>query len=97
MKDFVSICTLTGINETCVCIFSVQLIQRVWRGTLGRRKAEVARDFMRRRNALIPYVVMFQRIYRGNKSRKTYKYVADAIRTMYECRVKHRWDVVSVD
>jgi len=65
---------------------SVQLLQRVWRGVLGRRKAEYARDFMRRRNALIPYVVMFQRIYRGNKSRQTYKYVADAIRTMYDCR-----------
>ena len=58
----------------------------MWRGTLGRRKAEDARDFKRRTQALVPYVVMFQRIYRGNQSRKTYKYVADAIRTMYDCR-----------
>lgn len=67
---------------------SALLLQRVWRGTLGRRKAEDARDFKRRTQALVPYVVMFQRIYRGNQSRKTYKYVADAIRTMYECRQK---------
>jgi hypothetical protein len=74
----------TQLDPPLLC--SALLLQRVWRGTLGRRKAEVARDFARRREALVPYVTMFQRIYRGNQSRKRYKYVADAIRSMYDCR-----------
>lgn len=65
---------------------STLLLQRVWRGVLGRRKAAIAREFAARKQALVPYVIMFQRMYRGNQSRKKFKYVADAIRTMYESR-----------
>lgn len=69
----------------CIC-FSSMLLQRVYRGYRGRVKAKFHAEERKRYLEITPYCLLFQRIFRGQYSRKKHKIIGDVMRDMYSQR-----------
>lgn len=62
------------------------LIQRIWRGFKGRKKAKQRKQEHLDMLARIPHIIKIQKIFRSVVCRKHNKYIAQAIRDMYDDR-----------
>lgn len=61
-------------------------IQRVWRGYCGRVRAAAMRKQRQEMLTLTPHVLRLQKIFRGHRSRRINKYVAEVMREVYDVR-----------
>ena len=62
------------------------MIQRVWRGVQGRRRARARAEEMKRILILTPAIIIVQKLFRGHRSRSMTRFVADTVRKMYSSR-----------
>jgi hypothetical protein len=65
---------------------STILVQRIFRGYLGRRAATHAKEMKTILQQLTPHCIRLQKIFRGKRSRRQNNYIHEVIRDLYDHR-----------